>query len=190
MNTQKNWLIAAIGAVTIGVGTTAIADGFGRAASKTALTAAEEVQDPPVISGGRAAAIISFNRRFRKANVRVTFSNLEGEVTRLHLHCNVAGSNGPVAIGLIDLVALSLDNSETIELDSNSVIGTIRNSQFPDADPCAAAVGRSITDLWSLARAIDEGLVYWNLHTTAFPAGELRGQVVPLSFTRGGRDDD
>ena len=188
MRNYKNWLLAA--AITLFATGPAAADGPGRASSKTALTAAEEVQDPPVVSDGRAVAIITFNRRFRKANIRLNFSNLEGEFTRLHLHCNVAGANGPVAIGLIDLVALSVDNSETVTLDSNSVIGTLRNSQFGDADPCAAAVGRSITDLWSLAQAIDEGLIYWNLHTTAFPAGELRGQVAPLRFSRGDRDDD
>ncbi|MEM9402261.1 MAG: CHRD domain-containing protein [Pseudomonadota bacterium] len=161
--------------------------------SKTVLTADQEVQDIAVESDGKALAVISFNRRFTRADIRVTFSNLEGNVSRLHLHCNVAGANGPIAIGAIDLVAAANDNSETITLDANTVIGRLFNSQFPDADACAGAIGRSISNLHDLAQAIDDGQVYWNLHTFAFPAGELRGQVEPLSRTfpaRIDRDDD
>ncbi len=161
--------------------------------SKTALTPEEEVQNPPVVSNGEAAAIITFDRRFRNADIRVTFSNLEGSVSRLHLHCNVAGANGPIAIGLIDLVALGNDNSETVTLGANTFIGSLRNAQFPDADACAGALGRPIGNLRELAHAINDGLIYWNLHTFAFPAGELRGQVEPLTRVRaqrGHRDDD
>ncbi|MEL6226286.1 MAG: CHRD domain-containing protein [Pseudomonadota bacterium] len=145
--------------------------------SKTPLTAEEEVQDPAVVSDGLSLAFIEINARFKKARVRVTFSNLEGEVTRLHLHCAPAGSNGPIAIGLIDLVAIGQDNSETVKLDANTIRGTLRNNQFPKGG--ANACG--IYNLRDLAHAIDAGQIYWNLHTTAFPAGELRGQVAPLT---------
>ena len=145
--------------------------------SKVSLTAEEEVQDPAVISDGLGLAFISIDQRFKKARVRVTFSNLEGEVTRLHLPCAPAGTNGPIAIGLIDLVAIGQDNSETIKLDANTIRGTLRNNQFPkdSANACG------IYNLRDLAHAISAGQIYWNLHTTAFPAGELRGQVTPLS---------
>ena len=161
--------------------------------SKTALTPEQEVQNQPVVSDGEAAAMITFDRRYRNADIRVTFSNLEGNVSRLHLHCNVAGANGPIAIGLIDLVALGNDNSETVTLGANTFIGSLRNKQFPDTDACAGALGRPIGNLRELAHAINDGLIYWNLHTFAFPAGELRGQVEPLTRTRlqrAYRDDD
>ena len=61
----------------------------------------------------------------------------------------------------------------------------LRNRSFGDADPCIGAVGRSIDTIEELADAIDLGLVYWNLHTAAFPAGELRGQAEPLIRVRG-----
>jgi len=74
-------------------------------------------------------------------------------------------------------VAIGQDNSETIKLDANTIRGTLRNNQFPkdSANACG------MHNLRDLARAISAGQIYWNLHTTAFPAGELRGQVTPLS---------
>ncbi|MEO1596366.1 MAG: CHRD domain-containing protein [Pseudomonadota bacterium] len=184
MQTRIRTLVAAI--VLLGVmSTQALADNHAALTSKTPLTAAEEVQNPAVESDGLSNAIITFGPRYRKAEVRVTFGNLEGEVTRLHLHCAPAGENGPIAIGLVDLVAVSQDNSESVTLDANTIIGTVRNRQFPDA----AANACGIRNLRDLARAINIGFIYWNLHTTAFPAGELRGQVAPLAPTRARRDD-
>ena len=175
--------------VTLLLGTAALAeaDGNSRLSSKTVLTTDQEVQDPAVESAGLANAFISIKRNFRRATVRVAFSNLEGEVTRLHLHCAPPGANGPIALGLVDLVpsGIGFDNSETVTLDANSIIGRISNRQFPQgpANRCG------IHNLHDLAAAIDAGQVYWNLHTTAFPAGELRGQVEPLSYRSNYNDD-
>ncbi|MEO1079212.1 MAG: CHRD domain-containing protein [Pseudomonadota bacterium] len=183
MNFKKCLRFALVSCVS--VSSLAFADGDRRAASKSVLSAEQEVASTPVASDGLANGIISFKRNFRSARVRVTFSNLEGEVTRLHLHCAEAGSNGPIAIGLVDLVAVAQDNSETVELDSNTIIGRISNRQFPqgEANQCG------IYDLYGLANAIDAGGIYWNLHTTAFQPGELRGQVEPLSTHRYDSDD-
>ncbi len=160
--------------------------------SKTALEASQEVPvpglpDPTAAEGGSnglAVAIVEFDRRYRNARVKVTFSNLSGDFTRLHLHCNVRGSNGPIALGIVDLVDPGQDNSEGATLGSNTVVGTLSNRNFSGSDPCLDTVGRSITTVAQLARAIRAGDVYWNLHTAAFPAGELRGQVEPLERQR------
>ena len=145
--------------------------------SATILSAAQEVADVPVQSYGTARAVIRFDRGFTEARIRVIFSGLEGGFTRLHLHCNVAGANGPIAIGLIDTIAPANDNSDVISLAGHRISGTLTNADFPETDVCVDAVGRPINNIVSLAAAIDAGLVYWNLHTTAFPPGELRGQV-------------
>lgn len=185
MQTTIRSLLAGVAVLAAFSTVNANADGGASRTSKVPLTAEEEVQHPAVDSAGLGNAIITINPRFRKAEIRVTFSNLEGEVTRLHLHCAPAGENGPIAIGLVDLVAVAQDNSETVTLDANTIIGTVRNRQFPEA----AANACGIYNLRDLAHAIDVGGIYWNLHTTAFPAGELRGQVAPLERTRTRRDD-
>lgn len=159
--------------------------------SKSVLEPSQEVPvpdlpdptDPETGSKGLGNGIITFDSDFTKADVKVTFSNLSGDVTRLHLHCNIEGFNGPIIVGLVDLVGIEFDNSEIATLDSNTVTGTITDAEIAEGDPCLAVPGveASITDLHSLAEAIDLGLIYFNLHTVAFPAGELRGQVNPLN---------
>ncbi|GAB4191991.1 MAG: hypothetical protein Tsb002_21320 [Wenzhouxiangellaceae bacterium] len=144
--------------------------------SKSPMDASQAVQNPPVQSGGRATAYIRIDRGFRRAAVRVNYSNLVGEFTRIHLHCAPAGANGPIALGFVDLVALPFDNTESVTLGSKTIVGSLNNDQFPadSANQCG------IFTLRDLADAIDAGEIYWNLHTTAFPPGELRGQVLPL----------
>ncbi|MDX1515719.1 MAG: CHRD domain-containing protein [Woeseiaceae bacterium] len=150
-------------------------------ASRTAMSAAQEVQDPPVESGARATAVIRFSRDFSAAWVRIRFSGLQGAFTRLHIHCNVAGANGPVAIGLIDTVAPALDNSDVITLSGHRIFGKLTNAQFPDGESCEGVIGRPVNNIVSLAAAADAGLLYWNLHTDAYPGGELRGQLRPVA---------
>ncbi|MEO1035453.1 MAG: CHRD domain-containing protein [Pseudomonadota bacterium] len=175
-------LLAAAGTIAFAAAlpTTAVADNDkSEFASTTILSAAQEVAEIPVVSNGFARATIRFDRGFSEARIRVRFNSLEGGVTRLHLHCNVAGANGPIAIGLIDTIAAVNDNSDVITLAGHRITGTITNADFPEIDPCPDVVGRPINNIASLAAAIDAGLVYWNLHTTAFGPGELRGQVRP-----------
>ena len=96
-----------------------------------------------------------------------------GEFLALHLHCNVAGANGPIIV--------DLTGSDNITVSGNRVFGVITNEDFPEADPCLSVIGRPINNIASLAAAIDGGFIYWNLHTSAFPDGELRGQAPELS---------
>ena len=45
--------------------------------------------------------------------------------------------------------------------------------------------GFAVGDLNSVVKAIEAGVTYANMHTTPFPAGEIRGQLVPAH----GHDD-
>jgi len=62
--------------------------------------------------------------------------------------------------------------------------GTITGTITPDNVVALAAQGIAAGDLTSALEAVTEGNSYINMHTTQFPGGELRGQIVP-----GGRGD-
>ncbi len=158
--------------------------------SKSVIEPAQEVPvaglpdptDPTDGSSGLGNAIITLNSDKTRAEIKVTFSNLSGAVTRLHLHCAAAGTNGPIALGLVDLVAIGQDNSEVTTLGANTITAEIRKAQFSDNN-CEAVIGQRVTNVRHLFRAIQAGYIYFNLHTAAFPAGELRGQIERLKRT-------
>lgn len=148
--------------------------------STTRLSGAQEV--PAVPSDGTALAQVQFDDGFSEVRVRVRFRNLDGEATRLHFHCNVAGANGPIALGLVAPGPLSFSGS--------GVAGTLTNADLPADDACLDVIGFPVNNLASLAAAIDRGLVYLNLHTDVWPGGELRGQVRPLEDEDEDSDSD
>lgn len=92
--------------------------------------------------------------------------NLQGSFTMAHIHAAPAGANGPV---VYDLVAPA-DYSGPVSFGSI----LIPNSW--------ALLGQNETLATGLAAAINAAPwnYYVNIHTTAFPGGEIRGQLAPI----------
>ena len=85
---------------------------------------------------------------------QITVEGLTGRATMAHIHRGFPGNTGPVAIGL--------------EGNDDGTVWTI-----PD--------GSSLTDtmIGDVSDAFARGELYFNVHTEANQAGELRGQIVP-----------
>ncbi len=151
------------------------------------LTGAQEVPDNG--SEGSARATVRFDKGFTQLDVRIAIDleSLTGTLTRAHFHCAPAGANGPIPIGLID--------PGDLVLDGNQIRGTLTNDDFAATDPCPAAIDLPVNNLAALAFAMRQGLIYLNIHTDVFPAGEIRGQLssgrsAAGSRSEGGRGDD
>ncbi|WP_160133666.1 ferritin-like domain-containing protein [Halococcus salsus] len=87
--------------------------------------------------------------------------NIE-DVTAAHFHLGGSEENGPV-------VAFLYGPNE----DGTSEDGQIASGTITESDLVGPLEGKTVSDLQSMA---DEGL-YVNVHTTANPDGEIRGQV-------------
>ncbi len=88
----------------------------------------------------------------------------DDDVVSLHFHRAPAGNNGPVVFGLI---------SPNNDLNGDLVIDPVAGTAFSAWD---LNEGNGTT----LAAELDSlfsGNLYLNVHTTAFPNGEIRGQV-------------
>ena len=87
------------------------------------------------------------------------------DVTLAHIHNGDANTAGPIVV-------------ELFNADGNPVSFTDRGdlieSTFTAADLQA---GGGITTLVGLLDAMEAGTVYVNVHTTANPSGEIRGQI-------------
>ena len=128
------------------------------------VTPGQEVSDTPVDSDAAGLAIVRLNGASDQIRVAVLATELSGPLTAAHLHLGVRGQNGPVTVDLGSSILPLGPTSALIvtTLDSSSVGGALAGQ----ADP----VGALLAELVS-------GGVYVNLHTDAYPDGELRGQI-------------
>ena len=109
-----------------------------------------------------------FDKALTEVAVNLRIKDLTGVFTRAHFHCGRPGQNGPIAFGLVDPGPLAFDGQR--------VRGTLTNTDFTGVD-CMPAIGRPVNNIAALAFAMKDGLIYVNVHSTAFPLGEIRGQI-------------
>ncbi|MBR9910863.1 MAG: CHRD domain-containing protein [Gammaproteobacteria bacterium] len=100
--------------------------------------------------------------------VVLRISNLTGTFSGAHLHCGLPGTNGPVAFGMVSPGPLAFDGAE--------VRGRLTNSDFTGSD-CSSVIGIPVNNIAALAFAMEQGLIYVNVHSSTFGGGEIRGQV-------------
>jgi hypothetical protein len=147
-------------------------DGFRRGLRFFAvLTGAQEVATPPVVTEGSGRIDVRFDAGFTQARVDlvVDADDLSSPANRGHFHCARPGANGPIAFGLFD--------PGQCDFDGERARCTITNADFNNVD-CVPNVGRPVNNIAALALAMRDGLIYANVHTTNFPAGEIRGQML------------
>ena len=121
------------------------------------LTGAQEV--PPNTSTATATATITVVDE-STINLNVTAQNLTA-VRQAHFHAGSPGVNGGVIIGFINNAAPTGDING--QLHSSTIT---RSSTF-----------NAPFTFDSLLTRIRAGTTYANIHTTAFPGGEIRAQV-------------
>jgi hypothetical protein len=159
-------LLALVSSAMLLPGTVATAEPAAPPVFQTSLSPGEEVADPPVESVARGNAVLRLSKDGTELHYRVTLSRIEN-VTMAHLHLAPAGANGPVVVWLYP----SQPPPQLIEGRVNGVLaaGTITAS-----DLVGLLAGATLEDL---VAEIAAGNVYVNVHTSAYPAGEVRGQL-------------
>ncbi|HET6881477.1 MAG TPA: CHRD domain-containing protein [Pirellulales bacterium] len=126
----------------------------------TTLSGANQV--PPTASVGTGTANLFLSPDQTTLTVQSSYSGLSGPPTAAHLHNAAAGANGPVAKDA---------NGNNIEFTGvpAAATGTIPQQTFTVN---AAFVNQLLA-----------GNIYENIHTAAFPSGEVRGQFTPTNFS-------
>jgi hypothetical protein len=145
-------------------------------------------EDPPNDSPGTGSAIVTFDDVAHTLRVQATFSGLTAETTAAHIHAptavpfeGIAGvaTTTPSFVGFpLGVTAGSMD--ETYDTTSLSTW----NPAYVTANGGTAAGAEAAFGL-----ALAEGRAYFNIHTSAFPRGEIRGFLVvpePSSLMLGG----
>lgn len=119
----------------------------------------DEETPPCDAAGANASAIgsLSISADGSAVSVQLSYSGLSGDPSYAHIHLGAKGVAGPVMLDL----GTSL---------SSPIRKTFKAADFP-APPNGPA------DFAALVEAIKAGQTYFNLHTMACGAGELRGQI-------------
>ena len=110
------------------------------------------------------------------------------DVTNMHVHTAPLGVAGPVIFGQI-APAHDDDDLHVVELETMDARpagdGTwIVSGAWDPGDPAVVPI-TAFADALSAAASGQDVALYFNVHTTAFPAGEIRGQWVGAALDNG-----
>jgi hypothetical protein len=136
----------------------------GRGAYVAPLSGGEEV--PAVDTGARGQAVFKADRDGTSVDYRLIVANIQN-VTMAHIHVAPAGANGPVVVWLYP-------DAPPPELIPGRSSGVLATGTITADDLVGQLAGSSVEDLLGL---MDTGQTYVNVHTEAYPAGEVRGQI-------------
>ena len=145
---------------------TALDDSGLEADYATRLSGANEV--PPVDTDAAGSAVFDLREDDEVLRYEVAATGLENTLQG-HIHAGGPGENGPVVAFLYDFAPLDASAEEARTLE-----GTLGNANVTADDLVGPLEGESLDALVDL---IDSGEAYVNLHTTANPSGEIRGQI-------------
>jgi hypothetical protein len=176
---RKLFFAAVVGGsllVALAGGSLALAKNDKGGKARATLSGYEETPSVSTVAKGKFRAEIDGD----SIDYRLTYTGIEGGTTlAAHIHFGQRHTAGGVSAFLC-----GGGDKPACPTPGGTVEGTI------DAADVIGPAGQGILagQLNELVRAIRAGATYVNVHSTTFPAGEIRGQV--KSDRRKGRDDD
>lgn len=156
-----------------------LASGSEAAPVMFAATLSGAAESPPNASGGTGTALVTFDVSAHTMQVQVTFSNLQASTTASHIHAATAspgtGTAG-VATTTPSFPGFPLGvTSGTYDQTFDLTLLSSYNPAYVTANGNTAAGAEA-----ALFAALNAGEAYLNIHTSAFPAGEIRGFLTPV----------
>ena len=144
-------------------------------------------ESPPNASLGTGFAEVTFDLTAHTMTVHVVFSGLTGTTTRSHIHCcTTAPFTGTAGVATetpsfsnlpMGVTSGSFDESFDMTLTSsyNTDPGQFFNNPFPNGGSGSVTLAEQ-----ALFDGAVAGKAYLNIHTSAFPGGEIRGFLVEV----------
>jgi hypothetical protein len=160
---KKFWTVAVLSAALTSL--SQVAANAATVSFTSTLNGAQE--NPPVNTSamGTATGTLSSGPDGDVFIYTLSYSGLTSSLTDGHIHIGERGTNGPILH--------QLDNLSTfLGTTSGTITGDWRFDDLPN--PSIPTTSRLTDDF---AEALSEGELYFNLHTSNFPGGEIRGQI-------------
>jgi hypothetical protein len=170
MKGRVKWAVAvAVAAGAAAAGTVAVAGG-GKEFNED-LTGYEEV--PSISTTGNGEFRARIDRRDEEIFYRLSYEDLEGDVTQAHIHLGQRAVNGGIAAFLCSNLEGPPPDTPACPPSPGTVEGTIEQADV--IGPAAQGIEPRAFD--ELVAAIRAGVTYANVHSTKWPGGEIRAQL-------------
>jgi len=129
-------------------------------------------ENPPNASLGTGSALVTYDPVAQTLSYDVVFSDLSGPTTAAHIHCCVAApGNAGVATTTPSFPGFPLGVTSGSFMAVFDLTDTASfNAVFINNNGGTAAGAEA-----ALATGLANGQAYFNIHTSAFPSGEIRG---------------
>jgi len=167
-------IIAAVTATTAGSAALAGGDDSrgGHNALSERLSGYEE--DPMVIStAGSGVVRVQINEPDQEITYRLSYTGLEGTVSQAHIHFGGKAQSGGISVFLCSNLGNGPVGTQVCPAAPATVSGTIT----PVDVIGPAGQGIAAGQFAELVAAIRAGKTYVNVHSSTWPAGEIRAQL-------------
>ena len=138
-------------------------------------------QTGAILSGGTATLSLELDRNAQSLSYTLEFSGLSTDVAQAHIHFGKRHVGGGVMVFFCSNLGNGPAGTPACPAAGGTVTGTVGAAGV--VGPAAQGVTAGNFD--AVVEALDSNTAYANIHTTKFPAGEIRGQI-----RRGNRDHD
>jgi hypothetical protein len=163
---------AAVAAITAASGTATADDGRTRNFLRVNLSGYNEAPNAlSVASSGSFVAII--DSRTNTITYTLTYSALTGDVVQAHIHFGAKGQSGANVSAFLCGNGVGPAGTQPCPPGPATVTGTITSAEVIGPNALGIAPG----EIAELIAAIRNGTAYVNVHSTAFPGGEIRAQL-------------
>jgi hypothetical protein len=143
------------------------------------LTGYSEVASATNVGAISTAGVGTFRAEIDEASRLISytlkFTGLTGQVTQAHLHFGQHHTTGGISVWLCSTTSNPPPDGQQPPVCMADV--TLSGTILPTNVIGPATQGIAAGEFEELVAAIRAGVVYANVHTSAFPAGEIRGQL-------------
>lgn len=130
-------------------------------------------QSGAILSEGRATLELRLDRADQTLSFVLKFSGLSAPVTQAHIHFGKVHMAGGVMVFFCSNLASAPAGTQPCPAGGGTVTGTL------SAANVLPIAGQNVPagDFEAIVDALESETTYANIHTTSFPAGEIRGEI-------------
>ena len=132
-------------------------------------------EDPLALStNGSGQFRVQINERAQEISYQLSYSGLAGAVTQAHIHLGGRAQSGGIIVFLCSNLGNGPAGTQACPAAPATISGTIRPADIIGP----AEQGITAGQFGALVAAIRAKTAYANVHSTIYPGGEIRGQLV------------